>query len=485
MITYATIKTLAANEGLSVKDLCALAPKNDPFYVGRPAEMAAAEWFAGLWQQFGYDTGVHLRRMHYRLISQDPPLPRPNGEIYLNTDRDWDYLNEASKWARYLNLVSPSAFVDRRNPEAIILARWKRPGDWLYADPTPNYEILTTFSQDDYNLPELPELDNLPDDIIDLPTFEVRGYSDIQQDYHIECWVEKTTMNDVLEPLCRRYGVNLVTGAGELSITAVVEFLKRVRRAERPARIIYISDYDPAGLGMPISVARKIEFFQRNDGHHDLDIRLQPIVLTTDQVAAYDLPRVPVKDTDLRKANFEVAHGEGQVELDALEALYPGELAQITETAILQWYDPTLEERAEQQRLNLIDILDAEKNAVIEDHQDAIDDLTSDYAELLDTYSATQERFQELIQDFQPEIDAHNAHLESIKRKALELHQTVLDDLYRVEIDLGDDNFVLPVPDLPDDDDGLLYDSRREYFDQLVMYKSYRLGLDGNGDEAE
>jgi hypothetical protein len=38
-------------------------------------------------------------------------------------------------------------------------------------------------------------------------------------------------------------------------------------------RILYISDFDPAGAHMPVSVARKIEYLLRRDGH-DLDIRL-------------------------------------------------------------------------------------------------------------------------------------------------------------------------------------------------------------------
>jgi hypothetical protein len=61
---------LAKEHGYTVPQLLAMAPKNDPFYVGSPAQRAKAEWFAGLWERFGYTTGVHLRRVHYQLISQ-------------------------------------------------------------------------------------------------------------------------------------------------------------------------------------------------------------------------------------------------------------------------------------------------------------------------------------------------------------------------------------------------------------------------------
>jgi hypothetical protein len=160
MITYETIKEMAKEGGVTVADLCALSPKNDPFYTGRPSEVVAAEWFTRLWQKFGYGQGVHLRRVHYQIVSQNPPVARPDGSRYENTENCWDYLNEAAKWARYLRLVSPAAFVDRRNPEAVINAHWPEPDDWDYTDPTPAWAI-TTWDDSDYQLPDLPDLPGL------------------------------------------------------------------------------------------------------------------------------------------------------------------------------------------------------------------------------------------------------------------------------------------------------------------------------------
>lgn len=475
MITYETIKQLAKDHGITVADLCALSPKNDPFYTGRPSEVIAAEWFADLWNQFGYRRGVHLRRVHYQIVSQNPPVNRPDGSRYENTETCWDYLNEAAKWARYLHLVSPAAFVDRRNPEAVVNAYWPKPGDWNYEDPSPGYSV-TEWDDTEYELPELPELPGLPETLPDLPSFEVFGYQGIQQAFHVEVWCEKTTMNDVLGPLCQRYGINLVTGAGELSITAVVDFMRRAQAAERPARILYVSDFDPAGMGMPISVARKIEYFQRNEGFHELDIRLQPVVLTTDQVERFNLPRVPVKDTDLRKANFEAAYGQGQVELDALEALYPGELARIMRETILQYYDPTLTQRGLEQRDALTEALRGEIEAVLEDYTPNLNELTAAYFALLANFNATREEFANLIMDFQPKIDAYQEQLKAIKDRWGEVYGDIQLDLTLKEFDLGE-LFPLPEPDLPEETDGSLYDSRREYLDQLQAYKAQRFNI--------
>ena len=495
MIDYATIKNLAREHGLTVTDLTALAPKNDPFYTGRPSEVQAAEWFADLWQRFGYHSGVHLRRVHYQTQAQDPPIPLPTPlswkeklsgtprttGVYINNERCWDYLTEAGKWARYRNLVPPGAFVDRRNPEALIHAYWYNPGQELYEDPTPRYTPVNLWIDDDYGLPELPELPELPADLPEWPGFVVHGYSGLQQDYHLEIWVEKTTMNDVLLPVCRRYNVNLITGAGEMSITSVLDFMKRVERADRPARIIYISDFDPAGLGMPISVARKIEYFQRNEGYDGLDIRLQPLALTAGQIADYNLPRVPVKDSDLRKDNFEAAHGQGAVELDALEALHPGELTRIATSAILNYYDPTLHHRARERRAELATALNMERDTILDDFNPEMTALENDYEGLLDDYAQTRQQFDDLARQFQPELDRYQDRLTEIRIRAAALYAVLTDELDMVDLDL--DPYALPAPILPDEPGDMLYNSYRTYLDQLESYKAHRLGLNGNGHQ--
>jgi len=85
---YEHLKALAKANRVSVKDLLALHRTNDPFYYGSPADRQAAEWFAALWERFGFTTGVHLRRVHYRLVSQTDPAQRlrPDGTVYENTE---------------------------------------------------------------------------------------------------------------------------------------------------------------------------------------------------------------------------------------------------------------------------------------------------------------------------------------------------------------------------------------------------------------
>ena len=334
-VNYDAIKALAKKRGCKVTDLIALAPQNDPFYVGTPGDRVLGEWFADLWRRFGYTRGVHIRRVHYQAVSQQTPILLPDGTPYENTEDCWGVLGKASKFARYLELVDPAAFVDRRNPDPAVFVPAPTFG--------PSVSLDGQLWGDEIDLPDFP----------DLPNYTLQGYTGAQS-YHLEVWCEKSTMNDVLIPLCQRYGANLQTGVGELSITATLAMVQRLEASGKPARIFYVSDFDPAGQSMPVSVARKAEYFIRKDDL-DLDVRLFPVVMTVDQVRHYNLPRTPIKETERLKQSFEHQHGTGAIELDALEALYPGELRRILSGYIEQYYDTTLSDRVMEARSALYD----------------------------------------------------------------------------------------------------------------------------------
>lgn len=502
MSWYERIKESAKEQGLSVGDLIALAPKNDPFYTGRPAEKSAARWFAEIWGRFNYQKGVHLRRIHYRLVSQDPPINKPMRKLtkrqleeydgpgrpnqdgtvyepYLNTHRDWQFLNNAAKWARYLGLVDVEAFIDQRNKDPIVEnAEFQDKGGWWYDDPKPDMETST----ESWNWSKLPDLPTLPslDSMPGPPALNAKGYDSIEQEFLVEVWVEKTTMDDVLMPVCRSLKVNLVRGAGELSITMVMEFMRRVQKADRPARILYISDYDPAGLGMPISVSRKIEYFQRSFGFGDLDIRLQPILLTKEQVEEYRLPRTPVKETDTRKAQWEMDHGEGQVELDAMEALHEGELANLTREEILKYIDPDLQDEAEEVKGNLQADLDERTREVVEEEdigEVMLAGLEEAYRDLRHRWKDTVEEFADMVEPFQEKIDEYSEEMESIKRWGEAIHAEIKRRLEEETLLEPEEEYPLPEPDIPDEEDTHLYIGDRDYIAQLTEYKRYRHGI--------
>ena len=204
----------------------------------------------------------------------------------------------------------------------------------------------------------------------------------VAERYAVEVWVEKSTMNDILEPLARRRNVTLVAGVGDLSATHCLWHVQRVLEHRKPTRVLYISDFDPKGEGMPTGVARKIEYLLRRDGH-DLDIRLDPLILTRAQVEQYGLPRIPIKESDKGRRFFEERNGEGAVELDALEALNPGELARIANEAIDRYRDPTRQAAEANERIQ------EEANAAVEERRQAVlDSYAPEIAELEEDFEA-------------------------------------------------------------------------------------------------
>ncbi len=427
--TYEQIKALAKDTGRKVTDLIALAAQNDPFYQGTPGTLALAEWFANLYYRQGWNRiRNHIRRCHYQILSLGVNLP--NGKPYENTEQCWDTLNIASKAARYLRLVDITTFDDRRNDEPIT---------YIPARHDPTIEVYDYLYTSELQVPDFP----------DLPYYDLSGYG-ANQHYHIELWCEKTTMNDVLEPLCREYGAVLQTGAGELSITATRLLAERLQEQGKPARIFYISDFDPAGQSMPVAVSRKLEYFVRNDGL-DVDARLFPVVLTAEQVRRYQLPRTPIKESEKRRDHFEQQYGTGAVELDALEALQPGALQRILRGYIERYYDTDLADRVQGAREQVERELRAMRREVLNRYAGDI--------------AAVREQLDAIRADYAPRMAAYSEQVQA-------LWQAVSADLRAAMPDLDD----YPLPDARDADeigDGL-YNSERDYLDQIDAYKAFQ-----------
>jgi hypothetical protein len=261
IITYEDVKALATELDRPAVTLIALSPNNDPFYCG-PARQALARWFTDeIWSLLdpGVDR-VHIRRLHYLVVTQ-PPERRPaklDGTPYENTHEDWKTISEASLAARELALVDADRVVDRRasEPPHVFIPDDEESGAEVNviddATERPPPEEVPRYTPRHYTFPPLPALTVFPPDIV--------------EPYAIEIWCEKSTMNDILEPLARRLGMTFVPGVGELSQVRCNELVNRVLEHGRKTRILYIADFDPAGDCMPVSIARKIEHILRRDG---------------------------------------------------------------------------------------------------------------------------------------------------------------------------------------------------------------------------
>jgi hypothetical protein len=343
-------KALAKQLGIlnnKAGELIVLEYGNDPFYMGTPGEKRHAEWFAGLLEQYGLQLGAHNRRVHYRHLST-PGSTRPDGRPYENTTTCSQLLGDASRAARIFGLVDPESMVDRRNNGAIenvapcirLSEPEIKPGSASFYLPTlESADIDSVFGS------------------LSAPYAAGYDYSASDQPVMIEVWCEKSTMNDVLAPLCEIEHLNYVEGTGYESITQSITFLRRAQQYGKAAHIIYVSDFDPGGVAMPVAVARQLQLWREELGI-DVEVSVDTAVLTHEQCVKYKLPRTPIKETDVRRGKFEVRYGEGATELDALEALYPGELAKIIRQRIAPYRDRTLQGRLSRARSEVQQRLD-------------------------------------------------------------------------------------------------------------------------------
>jgi len=440
MITYEQIKRMSKESGRSYKDYIVLAPQNDPFYCGTPADRAQAQWFADLWERFEYGSGTHLRMVHYRLVSLGN-VERYDGKPYENTERDWEDLCKAGKKARHLGLVDAAAFVDRRNPNPVIMARYDEPGVF---EPSTEYEF------DSWHLPTLSGNVSL-----DEPYFYVSGYDEHPRDqpYHVELWIEKSTMEEFILPVCRKWQVNYIAGVGYQSITGVISLLERAAVSAKPVRIFYVSDFDPSGDNMPVAVSRQIQYWIQD--HPEYDIKLASLLLTKEQVMERNLPRTPIKESNLSKKRFEDVYGSGAVELDAMQALYPGDLARIIEEAIIPYRDPDIGERMAEAEREARLAARAERDRIMSEYRNRMEDLKDRAREIVSRYQAFEEEMQPLRQE------------------AAELHEEIAFDM---DVYFSPELPERPQSDASEPERDWLYDSRRGYADQLSVFQRRKAG---------
>lgn len=445
---YEDIKRIAQLTGMRTPDLLALASQNDPFYI-MPAQQQQAEWFAALWERFDLPAGVHLRRIHYRLVSQASPFAMFNGNPYQNTEKCWQDLSAASKSARCLGLVAADAFADKRNPDPVLVRQYS-------TLPTPGVMIHDC----DWWTPRI-DADLASDIDWQIPDVRTTGYTASDHDaqpFHLELISEKSTMDDVIIPLCRQLGINYAPFTGFASITGAVELLKRTRQANKDCIVFYISDFDPAGSFMPPSVARQLEFW-RPQYAPDQQVLLKPIVLTLDQVKQYQLPPVPIKESDKRQDNFLTKYGVlGATELDALEALHPGELAKVIRREVAPWRDSGAYAKQYHANCEADERVSEQWNAISRPHEWRLKRLREQAKTICEQY---QDALESLRQ-------AMNADMEPIEQELERLQLAIKADFADFDPVLPD-AYESPIT-LPETFDGL-FDSRRDYLDQLSAYK--------------
>ena len=133
--------------------------------------------------------------------------------------------------------------------------------------------------------------------------------------HYVEVWCESRSIAGVIEGVCRDLAVSLYPAGGFSSITLAYQAAELINGevgfGEKSAEIIFIGDYDPAGVLIDESIRAELE--EHLDP--DVDLNFHRIAINRDQIVEYDLPTKPRKSGDRRSL-----HVAETVEAEAMPA---------------------------------------------------------------------------------------------------------------------------------------------------------------------
>jgi hypothetical protein len=318
------LENACAKQKASLSDLTVLSAAVDPYRLDTPAGHRDGVWLASQLNELcGPNARIHWRGLHYAIV-QAAGVIKPNGDIYRNTEADWIWLSEnAGKAARWLGYIPFERIIDQRNSEPIIHRKAK-------VRPEARLSIGL-----DIDIPDA-------DDIEPLPI--AKGFVP-RQAYQFVIFGEKSSLEDIVLPIAQRFEADLYLPQGEISDTQVYQIAKDANVDGRPLVVFTLSDCDPAGHQMPISIARKLQAF--NDQFFPrLKLEVVRIALTPEQVKRENLPSRPMKDSEKRAADWREAFGIDQTEIDALTTPTRRQiLERFIRVAFKPYIDTTLDRR--------------------------------------------------------------------------------------------------------------------------------------------
>ena len=169
-------------------------------------------------------------------------------------------------------------------------------------------------------------------DLVDSALYSYRLPRWENQENYVELWVEKDALAGVLRPLAHEYHVTMMVNRGYSSQSAMYEAGKRYGReqfGERKLTLLYLGDFDPSGEDMVRDIADRMEMF-------GIEVTVNKIALTLNQVQHYKPPPNPTKHSDPRSAEFIAKYGASSWEVDAIN---PGELRKIIRRHIERYID--------------------------------------------------------------------------------------------------------------------------------------------------
>lgn len=132
-------------------------------------------------------------------------------------------------------------------------------------------------------------------------------------DHRCEVWAESRSIASVIQRDCEELAVPLYPSGGFSSVSFAYEAATQHNQSGdlRPLNVIYIGDYDPAGVLIDVALEREL----RKHLNPLIELRFVRIGINEEQIALLNLPEKPRKVTDRRSLHVTCA-----VEAEAMPA---------------------------------------------------------------------------------------------------------------------------------------------------------------------
>jgi hypothetical protein len=145
-----------------------------------------------------------------------------------------------------------------------------------------------------------------------------------QAECYVEVWVESRSLAGIVLNDCRELAVSLYPAAGFSSLTLSFEAAQTINAVhrDRAVVILYIGDYDPAGVLIDKAIERELR------AHLSTDVFLQfrRIGITPLQIEEYNLPGKPRKVGDRRSLHIAETVEAEAMPASTLRALLRSEI---------------------------------------------------------------------------------------------------------------------------------------------------------------
>ena len=108
--------------------------------------------------------------------------------------------------------------------------------------------------------------------------------------------MRKQVLAGVLREVCQELAVSLYPSSGFSSDTLPYEASRAIAAAGKSAVILYVGDYDPAGVLIDQDIERKLRFHLGQD----YPLEFNRLAVNLDQITTMDLPSKPRSKTERR-----------------------------------------------------------------------------------------------------------------------------------------------------------------------------------------